>query len=388
MFTTGSKLFIGTTTVALVAAITFGVTNGGSVGWTATIGLISAVLALAFLTVINLMVRDSNVGSMQPDAATNAPAAQDPPSASMWPLVGAVGLALVGVGVVTTPIVFKAGVVVLLCTMVEWMVHAWSERASTDRAFNEGVRKRILNPLEFPVLGAIGLTIVIYSFSRIMLFLSKASGPAVFGVIATLVLVCGFLFASRPSLKKGVVLGVCTIAGLGLVSTGAVMAIDGQRPIEPQETIQSNPAVCASNEESEADVNASQSLAAKSNVSATVILQGGKLWAEVIGMPGRHTRITLPRSAASNIVFRNLDAERVRLTADQGTFATATIVNGKPTTEAVITCTGLLEQNGRQFLTLRFPKSSPGSLAGGASLTPYALFVPGIDGASVEVVVP
>ena len=389
MFTTGSKLFIGATTLALVAAIAFGVTNGGSVGWTATVGLVSAVLALAFLTTVNLFVRDSNVGGMQPDATTASPAATEPPGSSMWPLVGAFGLGLLAVGVVTTPVVFKAGIVVLLATTVEWMVQGWSERASSDQAFNSSVRKRILNPLEFPILGAVGLTVVIYSFSRIMLFLSKASGPAVFGILATLLLVFGFLFASRPSLKKGVTVGICAIAGLGLVSTGAVMAIDGEREIEQHETIESDPAVCNSNEEAEVDENSSQSLAAKSNVAATVFFENGTLSAEVIGIPGRVTTITLPRSTPSNVVFRNLDAEPVRLTVSLGTFEDPNnLVNGEPTTTSPVVCTSRVERDGRQFMTLVFPKSSPGSLAGGASLTPYTLFVPGVEGASIEVVVP
>ena len=322
MFTTGSKLLLGATTLTIVTAIVFGITTGGNVGWTATIGLISAAIALAFLTTINFLVRDSNVGSMQPDAATNSPAADEAPGASMWPAIGAFGAALVAIGIVATPVVFKAGIVVLLATVVEWMVQGWSERASGDRAFNASVRKRLLNPLEFPVLGAIGLTVIIYSFSRIMLFLSKASGPAVFGIIAALVLVSGFVISARPGIKKGIVGGICAIAALGLVSTGAVMAIDGQRSIPEHHTIASDPEVCESNEESEADEKGSQSLAAKSNVSATVFYEGGELWAQVGGIPGRLSTITVPRSNPSNIVFRNLDREHVRLTANLGTFAT------------------------------------------------------------------
>ena len=388
MFTTGSKLLLGATTLTIVTAIVFGITTGGNVGWTATIGLISAAIALAFLTTINFLVRDSNVGSMQPDAATNSPAADEAPGASMWPAIGAFGAALVAIGIVATPVVFKAGIVVLLATVVEWMVQGWSERASGDRAFNASVRKRLLNPLEFPVLGAIGLTVIIYSFSRIMLFLSKASGPAVFGIIAALVLVSGFVISARPGIKKGIVGGICAIAALGLVSTGAVMAIDGQRSIPEHHTIASDPEVCESNEESEADEKGSQSLAAKSNVSATVFYEGGELWAQVGGIPGRLSTITVPRSNPSNIVFRNLDREHVRLTANLGTFATDEVIDGNPVMESTVLCTTLVEQDGRQFITLNIPKSSPTSLTGGRSSTPYTLEVPGVEGASIEVFVP
>ncbi|MEK7426643.1 MAG: hypothetical protein AAB131_22710 [Actinomycetota bacterium] len=382
MFTTGSKLFIAATSLAIAAAIVFGVTNTGDVGWTATVGLVGAAVALTLLTGVNFFVRDSNVGSMQPDATTNSPAAHDAPGSSMWPLIGAVGVTLIAIGIVATPVVFKAGVVVVLATVVEWMVQGWSERASSDRAFNAGVRKRILNPLEFPVLGAVGLAVVVYSFSRIMLFLSKAAGPAAFAVIAALLLVGGFLFASQPSVKRSIVVGICTIAGLGLVSAGAVMAIDGQRQIHAHDIIEADPAVCASNAEAEVDEKGSQSLAAKSNVAATLYFENGRLSAQVIGIPGRVTTITLPRSTPSNIVFRNLDAEPVRLTANLGTFETDVEVNGEFIKQSPLTCTTLVEQDGRQFLTITFAKASSGSLA------PYSLVVPGVDGAVVEVVVP
>lgn len=380
MFTTGSKLFIGATTVALAGAIVFGVFMGGDTGRTATIGLISCAIALAFLMGINFYVRDSNVGSLQSDATVSSSAALPAPGASMWPAIGAVGLGLIVLGLVTEPVVFKGGIVVVLAATVEWMVQGWSERASGDAEYNASIRKRILHPLEFPVLGAVGLAVVIYSFSRIMLFLSKEAGPAVFAILAALVLVGGFLFASRASLKKSVVVGVCTVAGLGLVSTGAVMAIDGQREIEEHSIIEKDPAVCSSNEESEVDHKASQTVAAKSNVAATVVFKDGRLYAQVIGIEGTQDSITLPHGNPSNIVFRNLSDETVRLTANLGSFEKD--VNGTKVTEKPVTCTALVEPDGKQFMTLLFPKSSAWSAE------PYTLEVPGVEGASIEVVVP
>lgn len=386
MFSTGSKFFLGATTLALIATIVFGVATGGGTYWTATIGLVSLTTALVFLTAINFFVRDSNVGSMQPDATTTSAAAQETPGNSMWPAASALGAGLIVVGLITLPIVFKAGVVILLATLVEWMVQAWSERASGDRAYNSGVRKRVLHPLEFPVLGSIGLAVVVYSFSRIMLFASKQSGPAIFGIMAALILVAGFLFATQASLKKSVAVGVCAIAALGLVSTGAVMAIDGQREIEPHPTVSADPAVCNSNDESEVDVKASQSLAAKSSVAATIYFEDGKLYAHAVGIAERQTTITLARSTHAYIVFRNLSDETVRLTAHMGAFNAD--VNGTPVVQKPVTCTALVDKDGRQFLELTFPKSSPPPLGHGSSLEPYSLVVPGVDGASITVVVP
>ena len=65
MFTTGSKLLIGSSVIAIVAAVLYGVTQEGTLG---TIGLVSASIALVFLAAINVYVRDSNVSAMDIDA--------------------------------------------------------------------------------------------------------------------------------------------------------------------------------------------------------------------------------------------------------------------------------------------------------------------------------
>ena len=133
-----------------------------------------------------------------------------PPGVSLWPLTGAAGAVLVVIGIVTYPVVFIFGLIALLAATAEWMVQAWSERASADAGFNEGVRTRIAHPLEFPVLAAVGFAIIVYSFSRIMLFLSKTGGVVAFGLIAVVLLAAGFVIAFRPSLRAGAIGAVAT----------------------------------------------------------------------------------------------------------------------------------------------------------------------------------
>jgi hypothetical protein len=381
MFTTGSKLFIGGSVLSIVAAIVFSVSYDGDAAWISGIGLIGLAIAMCFLMGINFWVRDSNVGGMQADATTTSPAAQPRPGNSMWPAVGALGGALVVVGVVTVPVVFMAGIAVLLAALFEWLVQAWADRASADRSFNAAVRGRIMHPLEFPILGAIGLAIIIYSFSRIMLWLSKSNSPLVFIVVAALITFGGFLLSSKTSIKNGVIAGVGAIAMLGLVGTGAVMAIDGERSLHEFPTATNEPAICSNPEATEADKKGSQTVGAKSNVAATIILNGDRdLYAQQIGM-GEYTRsITLQRSNPSYIMFRNLSDDTVRLTANMGAFTST--VNGTEITEKPVTCTTLVKPGGQQFMTLVYEKSTIGSEE------PYTFTVPGVDGVSVEVVVP
>ncbi|MGH9133874.1 MAG: hypothetical protein ACRDZZ_08070, partial [Ilumatobacteraceae bacterium] len=98
MFTTGSKLLIGSSVMAVLAAVLYGVTQEGTLG---TIGLVSAAMALTFLAAINIYVRDSNLSAMDADAHTTAPAARPAPGPSLWPVTTGLGATMVTIGVVT-----------------------------------------------------------------------------------------------------------------------------------------------------------------------------------------------------------------------------------------------------------------------------------------------
>lgn len=380
MFTTGSKLLIGATAISLITAIVFGITTDGPVAWMGTISLISLTAALGVVTGMVIFTRDANVRLSEVDATVSSAAAQPRPGNSMWPLVSALGALMLVIGIVTTTMVFYLAAAVLLAGIVEWMIQAWAERASADGNYNRRVRGRMLHPAEFPVLALLGAIVIAIPFSRIMLFLSKEAGPIAFIIIASVVLLAGFVFAAKPSMRRGLIGGVTALGAVALVGTGAVMAIDGPRKLHVLETVEMDPGVCLSNAETEADDDSSQTVGAKSNVAATVILEDGRLRAEVIGMPGEQQVVTLPRSNPSNIIFRNLDTETVRLTVNLGSFPTT--VDGQTVNEQPVTCTQLVEQGGQQLLSLTFFKSSI------ASATPYSFTVPGLTDSSIEIVVP
>jgi len=390
MLTTGSKLTLGGTVLATLAAIVWGVTKGGSIGYVGVLGLTSLAVAFFLLFGITTFVRDSNVPAAAPDATTGSAAAQLPAGRSMWPIATAFGIALLAVGAVTKPIVFKIAVVVVLACLVEWLVQAWSERASSDPAYNASLRQRIIHPLEIPLLCAVGIGVIVYSFSRIMLFLSKANGPYAFILVGVLIVIFAFTFASRPTIKKGVIVAVCTIGALGVVSTGAVMAISGQRTIDKHPTTADDAsAQCLRDEEQvesdplyeEIEHRSSQHVAAKSNPAAKVILEGGKLTAYTVGGGGQQT-VSFARSNPTNILFINRDDGKFRLTAFAGT-AVETVNETTIKTDR-LSCTTLIRKDGEQMLTVVFPKSSAAVTDG----KEYTLSVPGLDGQAITVDVP
>jgi hypothetical protein len=382
MFTTGSKLLLGATALSIVGAIVFGVTTGGPTGMLGSIGLVSVAIVFGFLAGINLYNRDGNLPSMEPGVELTAAAAAPPAGRSLWPLVAAVGVGGLAVGAVSRPVVFKVSLIVVLAALVEWMIQGWSERASADRAYNEGVRKRLLHPLEFPIAGALIGAGVVYAFSRIMLTVSKDAGRWIFIILGAIIVVIGFLFAAKRGLSKGTTVGIVTVAALALLGVGVASAVSGQRTIEAHPEI--NTAVCLGTateaETEEIDNKASQDVSAKSNVISNVELtEDGRLVAFNLGTADtEYHEITVPRSTNVHVLFTNKTEEPRRLTVHLGTFKAADGTAGSEQAD----CTTAVHQDGTAFLTFRIDKSQL------ASTTPYRLTVPGVEGQEILLVVP
>jgi len=372
MITTGSKLLIGSAVLATVLAIAYGVTQEGALG---TIGLASAAVALAFLAGVNVFTRDANVGVDDPGATTASAAAQQAPPGSPWPVVSAIGVTTVMVGLVTYPVVTILGLVVLLAGVAEWMVQAWAERGSAEAAYNDEIRSRIANPLEVPVLAAIFAALIIYGFSRVMLTLTKTGTVVAFSVIAALVLFVAFLLAARPRVSSTTIGGLAAVALFALVAGGAVAGLNGERSMHVIETTAdlAERGRCGT-EPSEADERASQTIGAQSNLAATVTLdRDDSLAFTVPGFNDASSTLTLPRSNPNNVLFRNESAHERRLVINVGPSGDA---------ESRTLCTALVEPGGVQMLTVIFDKPTFAVPDG------HRFTVPGVDSAVVEVVVP
>jgi hypothetical protein len=228
MFTTGSKFLIGASVVALLATVIYGVGQDGVLG---TVGLASATIGLIALTVLNLILRDSNVFLDDEAPVETTAAAQYAPTGSVWPLGFAFGAVIVAVGLISYQPIVVIGLVALLATGAEWTVQAWAERASSDGVHNAKVRSRLSNPLEYPIGGAIAIGVIVYAFSRVMLWLSKTNTVVAFSVLAGVVLLAAFTIAHRPNIKAGAVGGVMAVGAIAVVAAGAVAGIDGERDI-------------------------------------------------------------------------------------------------------------------------------------------------------------
>ena len=376
MFTTGSKMFVGATVLSVVATIVFAASTGGAIGLMSTVGLVTAAVIFTFLAGVNLFTRDGNTPSMEQGIEYTASAAQPPVGRSMWPLIAAVGVGGLVVGAVSKPVVFKVAVCVLFAAIVEWMVQRWSERASADNRYNANLRSRMLNSIEFPILGTIGAGGVIYAFSRVMLASNPDAGRWIFIFIGAAVIAGGFLFASGRVSSKRTVAGVCAISAVVLLGVGVASALQGQRTIHPHPTVDdaSQKALCLEGGEEEVDDRASQDVSLKSNVVANVYLrQNGELVAVVNGYTDEAHEIMVPRNAHLGVIFHNESDESERLTGRFGSF---------PDKPEAVSCTTAVHPGKSAYLGFRIPKTNA------ASSTPLEFIVPGVDGASIAIVVP
>ena len=377
MFKVGSKLFLGLTGFAalnLVAYVIFveRLALGGvaiSIVFAALIGLTAAVL----------MVNEGD-DEVQPRDTSLV-------RASMWPLVTVFGLVLFVLGLVVAQVYFVFAIVVVLAALAEWMVQAWSESASDDAAHNEAARRRLLHPIEFPVIAALGLGVIIFSFSRIMLAISKSAGAVVFMVVAAVVLLVGTIFALRPALKSALVGGICVVGAVGIVAGGIAGTGAGLRPelVEAAEEGHFTHRECGEEKSKYFDKKAMKTLSLRSNVAAVIELRDGKLTADVYGFEGAQRTISVPRANPVTFIFRNFDRAERRMVATLGTAmaATAPAEGGNESHGSKNeTCTQLIPLGAEQALTITYNKPSI------AQEAPFTLSVPGVEGQSIEVLVP
>lgn len=371
MFSTGFKYFIGVTVLSVVALVmSLFVLDQLAIAGVALSMLIGSTALLAGIAVVT---RDGQTKTSSPELS------KDLTTQSIWPLVTSVGVVLLALGLVISSLVFFSGVIVLLAALAEWMVKSWSERSSKDPGYNSSARKRLLNPIEFPVLAALGLGVVIYSFSRVMLAVDKSTGASLFIIFGLVVLIAGILFAVKPNMKRSLVIAICVLGAVGIFVAGIISASTGLREdlVIAKSESHEHPE-CGAERSEHFDKLAEGNLSLRSSVDATIELVDGKLTARIVGFNKPQNSVTIRRSTPTNLIFHNLDAKEYRLVADLGNRAVAE-PEGK--TEKNLVCTQLTAQGAQQALVLKIDK--PATVG-----TPYLLSVPGLEGQSIELVVP
>jgi hypothetical protein len=246
MFTTGSKWFFGLGLVSLVLAAAYGWSTGGSglgpitAGYNGGVGdhlgyalLVSLGLTGVFLGLVAVATRDAAPSALAELAGTDtAPTLVPPGHPTYWPILGAFGAGLVVLGLVISNVLFVVGFLVLLAVLVEWMVLAWSDRATGDPETNRLVRNRVMNPFEVPLVGVLVVGGAIAAISRVLLTTSELGAVAVGAGLGLTIIAIGALLATKPTLSPNVVAGILVLCAIGVVAAGVASAARGERVIE------------------------------------------------------------------------------------------------------------------------------------------------------------
>ena len=171
--------------------------------------------------------------------------------------------------------------------------------------------------------------------------------------------------------------GVFSIGLIAVIAGGAIAGLNGERDIHEHETTADLAAanLCGT-EKTEADKHASQTVAAKSNPAATLVFDGSDLEIDEVGDDGQVGTLTLPRGNPTNVMFLNESDDYARLVLE--------LHPAEDSTGDERVCTTLVEEGGRQILTVEFDRPSFALEAEGVN---YEFVVAGTE-ASAEVVVP
>ncbi len=233
MLTTGSKTFFGLAVPAFITAIVYavitnGIGHGGIVNLISGNGAIDALLGpltlgykggvgdhLGYAVLMGFSLtcfgfgiaaavfRDADAKSVAEIEGVDALAPVTArPLISYWPIVASFGVGLMVVGLATQPVTFVIGLVVVIISTVEWALTAWADEISGDVTANARYRAQLLAPIEIPVAVLLGIVIVVFSFSRLLLAVSKNGSVIVAAVLAALIFGTALILGSRPQIRR------------------------------------------------------------------------------------------------------------------------------------------------------------------------------------------
>jgi hypothetical protein len=260
MITRASKFFYGAALLGFLAAVFYGFLTGASdhngvlgvfshgdvvnslvgpltFGWKGWIGdhvgysvLMGFAGVMAALGGFSTAFRDGNAEAIaEVEHVTGNPPVTVPVGLSYWPLVAAFGVGVTIVGLAVDPVFFVVGCVLLAVVTVSWTVRAWAERATGDQAENRELRHTLMDPLEVPVLAVLTAAIIVLCVSRLLLAIPQSVAVYVIIGVAIVVFLLAFVLASRPELKRSVVVAVLLVGGLVVIGAGIAGGVAGEQ---------------------------------------------------------------------------------------------------------------------------------------------------------------
>lgn len=242
MFTWGPKYLIAISFASLIGAVVFGLATGGDpigvvtagykggvgdhTGYAILLGLFVATQTFGWVLVAT---RDGDAEAMAARAGAEVvPAVTPPTDVSFWGVMMAFGVAAIIVGLAVSQVFFYLGLVVLFVAGLQWLVQAWSDRASGDPEVNRIIRNRLVGPFEIPVMALLAFAVVAVAMSRVFIAVS-AIGAVVAGTVVATLIFGGAVVLTRIDAKPALLRGVLLFGGVAVLAAGIVSAAAGER---------------------------------------------------------------------------------------------------------------------------------------------------------------
>ncbi len=224
MFTPTSKVFLPVAGAALLLAAVYKVITGDLLG--GVLYLMVGVLAFLLGVMLSTVRENEMAPVVAPDAPPPAvrPVAVAPlPGGGGWPVLAAVALGLVVLGLIQHQGFTWAGLVVGLAGTAGWLARSAAE--STGRQVN-------LLPLGLPVLGLFAIGSVMYFLSRILLAVTETTSWVIALAVAVVIMLVASFAAVRPNVSGRTLAGALAAGSALMIAGGLVAAAQGERHIE------------------------------------------------------------------------------------------------------------------------------------------------------------
>ncbi|MEZ5376554.1 MAG: hypothetical protein R2733_08565 [Acidimicrobiales bacterium] len=243
MFTWGSKFLFAISLVALISACVYGLVTGGqpvgviSAGYKGGVGehlgytiLVFASVSALVLGTVAVIARDGDAEAMAQLAGTGTvPAVTPPADPAIWGLLSAFALASVIVGAAVSRAFLYLGIAVFAVVLIQWLVQAWSDRATGDPEVNRIIRRRVIGPIEVPLMGTVGIAVIVLGVSRIFLAAPSQTWSVVAGSVITIVLFGSAVLLSKVQVPKSVSTALMVLGAVVVLAGGIVGAAVGER---------------------------------------------------------------------------------------------------------------------------------------------------------------
>jgi hypothetical protein len=218
VFNLGSKTYFLAVPITAIATLMYAFNTSDVGGFVLLVMLTVALAGLGGLTIAATGTADRFTFAGYQDARISSGSA---PSVS--PILGGLGLALLGLGAALGLASYVGGLVALAIALVVWFSSNWREHPNHVAAVNTRVSDRFSLPFGMPLVVVALIATTAISISRILLAVSKTASWIITLILAIAIFAIGFVLAARPKISRR---GYTVIAAVAVVAVAA-MAIVG-----------------------------------------------------------------------------------------------------------------------------------------------------------------